>query len=524
MSANEIDYERTQLRNWYLALLRQRAIAEASQFVARTPGALMAADVQKVQSLILSRSELLEPSLRSTQPIFNNVWLCIFATGIVCCAGLALWILMQQHDPFTMPLTVASAAFAGLFFIAIAGNIQSQHSIARALAAALARTRPDEQPRPSQSPLDLLPSLLSELAKLKEAQNLIADYPGEVVCTFDESLEFHAVSPSSNHVLNLHHSEMMGHSIGEFIQDASVQSIKAQFEQERKKAVAFTFSAQIIGRRERLTDTEWKIEWSNSQSLYFATISDVTVQRELQRTRDEFIAVVSHDLRSPITNVQWTLKLIQNGTYGQLNDTGLARVSSANYTIEFLLLLVSDIIDLYKFDTTGPALSFASTDCRKLVLDSIETIGAVANARAITFDHRLVESVNATVDPVRMTRVLINLLSNAVKFSPKNSVITVAASISSSSLVISIADQGPGIAAESRSKLFSRFGHIDAESTRKDGSGLGLYASKAIVEAHGGSLSFEPVDPTGSKFVVELPLEQGEPSSDFDDSSLDAAQ
>jgi PAS domain S-box-containing protein len=227
---------------------------------------------------------------------------------------------------------------------------------------------------------------------------------------------------------------------------------------------------------------------------------------ELDRMKDEFVALVSHELRTPLTSIRGYLELLlEDGAGFEQAHTDWLSVIDRNS--ERLLCLVEDLLLKAQVNAGKVALTVKEIDLAAIVEQSVETGATIATARGIT----LVSSTGAVppvaADPVRLGQVIDNLISNALKFTPAGGRVEVRASERGGRARIEIADTGMGISPAEQEHLFERFYRTaQAQTDAVPGVGLGLSIAKAIVEAHGGSLSCESVEGAGTTFTIELPL------------------
>ncbi|KRA84033.1 hypothetical protein ASD76_08525 [Altererythrobacter sp. Root672] len=243
-----------------------------------------------------------------------------------------------------------------------------------------------------------------------------------------------------------------------------------------------------------------------SGGRYLLITRDVTDERKAARLKEELVSTVSHELRTPLTAIAGSLGLMVGSTVEPEKGARLAQIALRN--CERLIALVNDLLDMDKLASGTAEFEFKDVDLRDLVRDAVDHNQPYAERFGVTLKVQLTaRPVMARVDPLRIEQVLANLLSNAAKFSPRGSEVRVQLEIEGAKARISVIDQGPGIAPEFRSRLFTRFAQQDATSQRQQsGTGLGLAITKAIVERHGGRIWLDPDVPIGSTFHVELPL------------------
>jgi signal transduction histidine kinase len=241
------------------------------------------------------------------------------------------------------------------------------------------------------------------------------------------------------------------------------------------------------------------------------TLRDVTDQRELDRLKDEFVATVSHELRTPLTSMMGFLEMIREGEAGDLNDEQQRFLAIVYRSSERLQRLVGDLLFVARLDANGLQLQFADTQLDEIVRDAVESSGALARAREISLVAEVEPVPPVSGDRERLSQLVGNLISNALKFTPAGGRVTVRAFVDGSRAVVEIVDTGIGIPPAEQSRLFQRFFRSSTATEQAiPGTGLGLVISRAIAEAHGGTIDVTSQPGEGTTFRVEIPLEPEE--------------
>jgi signal transduction histidine kinase len=231
---------------------------------------------------------------------------------------------------------------------------------------------------------------------------------------------------------------------------------------------------------------------------------------ELQKIvalKEQFVSSVSHELRTPLTSITGALTMLSSGMVEIAADAkGLVDIAARN--ANRLKRLVDDLLDLDRLDGGKLKYVIESTDLSALLLDVVEQtspFAAEADVRLVLDAPR--RPVMAMTDGDRLFQVVANLISNAAKFSPAGSKVSVILLPSADSVRIRVTDEGPGIPAEFRPRLFDRFSQSAHTHglTKLPGTGLGLAISKAIVEQLGGKLSLDEAYFGGAAFDIVLP-------------------
>jgi PAS domain S-box-containing protein len=231
---------------------------------------------------------------------------------------------------------------------------------------------------------------------------------------------------------------------------------------------------------------------------------------EALRARDDLLAMVSHDLRSPLNVVSICAQIITQ-RIGE-SDPQLGRdVDRISRAVGLMAELISNLLDAASIEGGSFRVHPAETNVSALVAESVDASAPLASQRDILIETEWDDPL-ATIecDANRIRQVLGNLLGNAIKFSPDGTRVKVTARREGASYVFAIQDQGPGIPRENTSLVFDRY--WKGKQSGRAGTGLGLYIARGIVTAHGGELSVESVVGEGSTFSFSIPVAQ-EPRS-----------
>jgi signal transduction histidine kinase len=224
------------------------------------------------------------------------------------------------------------------------------------------------------------------------------------------------------------------------------------------------------------------------------------------RARDDLIAVVSHDLRNPLSSIQLLAEvLLRAPPAGDENRADIMRNSAERIrrSAFHMKALTDDLLDLASIESHRFTLRLQSLESRDLIGEALLAASPLAEAKRISLAVESIDTPKLEADPERILRVLSNLLGNAIKFTPEGGQITVRAERRDGDLSIAVADTGPGIPADHLPHIFDRYWKASAAS--KPGSGLGLYIASGIIEAHGGKIWAES-SAGGARFTFTLPI------------------
>ncbi|MBM3149957.1 MAG: cell wall metabolism sensor histidine kinase WalK [Chloroflexi bacterium] len=229
-------------------------------------------------------------------------------------------------------------------------------------------------------------------------------------------------------------------------------------------------------------------------------------QRELERMRTEFISNVSHELRTPLISLKGFTKLMLEGKVPD-PETQKEFLTIMYNQSEHLQRLIESLLEVSRIDSGRFSIKKEPVQLEKVIRTAVESVGSLIAQKDMSIKEELPAAFpEIEGDQGRLLQVMVNLLSNAIKFSPEGSKITVKAENTGDELLVHVTDQGVGIPEEAQSRLFQRFYQVDSSTTRNvGGSGLGLYISKQIVEAHGGRIWVKSKEGSGSTFSFSIP-------------------
>lgn len=243
-----------------------------------------------------------------------------------------------------------------------------------------------------------------------------------------------------------------------------------------------------------------RILMTNELSSHQATKAALT-------SRDEFLAIVSHDLRNPIGAIlSYAELLLEESSRDDGEAKQWAEVIKRNAKTS--LRLISDILDIERFATGKLQMNFASRDVEALVRETVESFSHRALEKNITLSAKYAQKNDLVFcDRDRIEQILANLLSNALKFTPAGGRVTVQVEQTDHDITLSITDTGAGIPEDQKKRIFDRYTQLG--NLNREGLGLGLYISTMLVEAHRGKIQVLSEPGEGSTFSFKLPLKEG---------------
>ncbi|GGM93614.1 sensor histidine kinase [Thermus composti] len=238
-------------------------------------------------------------------------------------------------------------------------------------------------------------------------------------------------------------------------------------------------------------------------------LRDLRPRLEADHLKSEFIAAVSHELRTPLAVIMGLAELLQEEPLPPSAQESVELIRESAFRLK---TMVDNLLDTSRLEAGRFEVSKRPVDLRPLLLDLARSFQGVARLSGVDFRVEVEELPLLEADPDRMAQVVGNLLNNAFKFTPPGGKVSLRARVQGEAVVLKVEDTGPGIPKEELPKLFQRYARAKNASARGvSGTGLGLFISKHIVEAHGGRIEVETEEGRGSLFRVILPLDGAHP-------------
>ncbi len=231
---------------------------------------------------------------------------------------------------------------------------------------------------------------------------------------------------------------------------------------------------------------------------------DITALKQLQHLRQDFMALVAHDLRTPLQSVLLQLETIIQRATGGAASVPISALQLMKRNSQRLDRLVRDLLDASQVDSHGIRLDLVTVSLPQLASSIVSQVAGALGKHtvgvAVTGDPPAV-----LADPIRLEQVVTNLLENAAKYSDAATHIRILIEPAGRGTALAVEDHGPGIAPEELPRLFDRYFQTQRARAKRRGLGLGLFIAKGLVEAHGGTISAESVPGAGSTFRIWLP-------------------
>jgi len=269
---------------------------------------------------------------------------------------------------------------------------------------------------------------------------------------------------------------------------------------------------------ERTQELKQKVEELNvSNQLLFKREADLTLANErlleLDKVKSEFISVAAHQLRTPLSAIKWTLSLLIDENSDNLNSEQKSLLLKGYESNERIIALINEMLIVTRIESGKAQYNISSTRMEDLIENVIVDFAGQTHVRNIkfAFDKPATKLPYVNIDPEKIRSVLQNMIENAVKYTKDGGNINIGASLQDDGKIrVTVKDNGIGIPAHQQASVFNKFFRADnAVKVQTDGSGLGLFIAKSIIEKHGGTMWFESTEGVGSTFYFNIPVEYG---------------
>jgi PAS domain S-box-containing protein len=251
-----------------------------------------------------------------------------------------------------------------------------------------------------------------------------------------------------------------------------------------------------------------KNEGESKRIGYFIFLKNITRFHKLDEAKTNFIATISHELKTPISSLKMSLKLMEDKRYGTITKFQKELINNINDDSDRLLKITSELLDMGQVETGKLLLNFGNTHPQNIIKYACETIRFIAEQKEITLNLKCPKNLpDAWADPDKTAWVLINFLTNAIKYSSKGSIIDITVKKHSSAKIeFSVKDHGKGIEEIYLPRVFERYFKVPGSDFAVSGTGLGLAIAKDFIEAQGGEIDVESKIGEGSRFFFTLPI------------------
>lgn len=261
----------------------------------------------------------------------------------------------------------------------------------------------------------------------------------------------------------------------------------------------------VVDNRENYFTKEIMDIAQDHSSSKVIVLRNITSFKELDVAKTNFIATISHELKTPLASSDFSLKLLEDERVGKLSSEQTELIQNLKQDNQRMLRILSELLNMSQVEAGKIQLNIADVRPGSIADTAITTVSNTAREKNISFQKKYEDRTDTVkADAEKTGWVLNNFLTNAIKHSPEGSIITVSIKRSGNEMEVAVSDQGPGISSEYSSKVFERF--FKVPGSKSGGTGLGLAISKEFIEAQGGEIWLKSEIGSGSTFGFNLPI------------------
>jgi NtrC-family two-component system sensor histidine kinase KinB len=358
----------------------------------------------------------------------------------------------------------------------------------------------------------------SNLAKLQSEKlriEAIIEQMHDAIIGLNEKKEVLFLNKVAEQLLNLNESDAIGKNALELMKKNDLLSNIIENKSGNKpmkiyannKESYFQLERSMISVPNYEEEREETVSQTEKEAGEVYILRNITDFKELDEAKTNFIATVSHELKTPISSIKMSIKLLDDERVGQMNAEQKELVNHMKDDCGRLLKITSELLDLSQVETGNLQLNFVKTDPRKIAIYAMDSVRFQAEQKSIELEliaHNNLPKIN--VDTEKTAWVLVNFLSNALRYSSDKSKIIIQVIELQNNIEFSVQDFGKGIDEQYQKRLFDRYFQVPTDGNNKTGSGLGLAISKDFIEAEAGKIWVESSIGEGSRFCFSLPV------------------
>jgi two-component system phosphate regulon sensor histidine kinase PhoR len=361
---------------------------------------------------------------------------------------------------------------------------------------------------------------ITTITEQRNKLDTILSSMAEGVFAVDQKGRIVSVNPAAANLLGIDPAQAQAHPVEEVIHNPDLQEFVRQTLADLQPDETGVFLSFGDTGAPRAKNRVW--ESGRSFSVHGArlmdargrrsgaviVLNDMTRIRRLENIRRDFVANVSHELKTPVTSIQGFVEALVEGGIQDPAEVKKYLDIVARHASR-LNAIIEDLLTLSRLEETGErrALTFTGNAVQPVLAEAIHLSGVKADEKRIVMELACPDDLEARINPPLLEQAVMNLIDNAVKYSPEGSRVRVEARRHEAEVVIAVRDEGCGIAPEHLPRIFERFYVVDKSRSRKlGGTGLGLAIVKHITQVHGGHIGVESTPGQGSTFTIHLPL------------------
>ena len=248
----------------------------------------------------------------------------------------------------------------------------------------------------------------------------------------------------------------------------------------------------------------------NDRLGYMKIFYNLTREKSIERLKSEFISIAAHQLRTPLSAIKWVLRMVIDGDTGKITKEQKATLLKGYDCNERVIKLVNDMLSVSRIEEGKFGYTFKNQDLSKIIETVVDELGSLIKEQKINFSLEKPDKLPLVyMDQEKIEMVVENLIDNAIKYTPENGTVGITVKKKDGFINVKIKDNGIGIPKNEQAKLFSKFFRAqNVVRVETDGSGLGLFITRNIIEKHGGTISIKSEEGVGTEVNFSLPFRE----------------
>ncbi len=325
---------------------------------------------------------------------------------------------------------------------------------------------------------------------------------------FNEKGRLEMINPRAEGFLNVEKEEVLEKTIEELKKNEKTKELMRVLAKSKKGEV-FKKELPLPKKEIVLEITTKKIVFGQRPMVMLAILHDITREKMIEKLKSQFVSVAAHQLRTPLSIIKWSLSMVLEGEMGKMPEEQRETLARASETNERMIRLINDLLNVARIEEGRFIYQPTTVDIIELLEKTTEPAQQLAANKKVKFElkRKLEGSAIVKVDIEKISLAIKNLTENAVSYTKLGGKVTLKVEKKKEKLLISVKDTGIGIPKKQQERVFSKFFRGEnAVRTETEGTGLGLFIAKNVIEAHGGELWFESQEGKGTTFYFTLPF------------------
>lgn len=355
----------------------------------------------------------------------------------------------------------------------------------------------------------------TQMHTIEQTQKTLFETVDCLLCQVDNLGRFEQANSAAKSMLGLSPATLKGKYIEDLVPPDERKSAIDFLTRAIQQGTQAPFELTIAKPDGTLIYTLWTARYVAEQKRVFCVVQNATERIEAERVRKQVLQMVSHDLRSPLSSIGLIYKLMDAGHIVALDNTGKAALKKATASINKMLTMVNNLLDIEKMEAGMLQLEIETVNVGDATALAISSVSDLIESKQVVIDARQAKD-RVIADKFRLVQILSNLLSNAIKASPSGSQVTVSTQPGNGYLKVTVTDQGSGIPLAQQKHIFDPYRQQSSDLiTSEIHKGMGLAICRALVHLHGGEIALESQPGKGSSFYFSLPDQSYNPDNKF---------